>query len=373
MASHAPPMSQMPQETAIPEYYENSAFDTSGLYEPSTLYGGASHGSPDAHGTGQEIVKGTSLFALVKSQLDDVAARRKQGAEVEAQYEAVCREYPLCHLGWLEMSRYEMDQGCMLRCREVILHGLEYLPNNEALLEKRVKVEERLRNVEGVVACAETFLAMSTKRCIKNIMEATLATAKLGCGYQASALFAALLHHRLFTQGGVTLDYVRFVFKTEDYERGLALLKDSLAKLSKHGPIWFFTFSVLEQNHTVLSRLDDISNRPYNRELEVHLTQALLCLPDDLKWKVFYIAAQAQLRSFTHIRLWTRTKKRYLLAYCAHYPRVITVCFHYLRECARLCPNDYKWKVWLLTGRVLALAGRRRSAIRVGVASKRHS
>ena len=186
-------MSQMPQETAIPEYYENSAFDTSGLYETSTLYGGASHGSPDAHGAGQEIVKGTSLFALVKSQLDDVAARRKQGAEVEAEYEAVCREYPLCHLGWLEMSRYEMDQGCMLRCREVILRGLEYLPNNEALLEKRVKVEERLRNVEGVVACAETFLAMSSTRCVKSIVEAAIVVAKLGCGYQASALFAALL------------------------------------------------------------------------------------------------------------------------------------------------------------------------------------
>ena len=314
------------------------------------------------------------VFNHVKQKVDAVVRKKATNMKkARADFEWLSRQYAMCDLVWLEWSRLELEQGNIVLCREVILRGLERLPNDEALLEKRVKVEERLRNVEGVVACAETFLAMSTKRCIKNIMEATLATAKLGCGYQASALFAALLHHRLFTQGGVTLDYVRFVFKTEDYEHGLALLKDSLAKLSKHGPIWFFTFSVLEQNHTVLSRLDDISNRPYNRELEVHLTQALLCLPDDLKWKVFYIAAQAQLRSFTHIRLRTRRWKRYLLAYCAHYPRVVTVCFHYLRECVRLCPNDYKWKVWLLTGRVLALAGRRRSAIRVGVASKRHS
>ncbi|KAK8827616.1 hypothetical protein WA577_007163 [Blastocystis sp. JDR] len=310
------------------------------------------------------------VFNHVKQKVDAVVRKKTTNMKkARADFEWLSRQYAMCDLVWLEWSRLELEQGNIVLCREVILRGLERLPNDEALLEKRVKVEERLRNVEGVVACAETFLAMSTKRCIKNIMEATLATAKLGCGYQASALFAALLHHRLFTQGGVTLDYVRFVFKTEDYEHGLALLKDSLAKLSKHGPIWFFTFSVLEQNHTARWCLGDISNRPYNRELEVHLTQALLCLPDDLKWKVFYIAAQAQLRSFTHIRLWTRTKKRYLLAYCAHYPRVVTVCFHYLRECARLCPNDYKWKVWLLTGRVLALAGRRRSAIRCLVRS----
>ena len=314
------------------------------------------------------------VFNHVKQKVDAVVRKKATNMKkARADFEWLSRQYAMCDLVWLEWSRLELEQGNIVLCREVILRGLERLPNDEALLEKRVKVEERLRNVEGVVACAETFLAMSSTRCVKSIVEAAIVVAKLGCGYQASALFAALLRHNLFTQGGVTLDNVRFVFKTEDYERGLALLKDSLAKLSKHGPIWFFTFSVLEQNHTVLSRLDDISNRPYNRELEVHLTQALLCLPDDLKWKVFYIAAQAQLRSFTHIRLWMRTKKRYLLAYCAHYPRVITVCFHYLRECARLCPDDYKWKVWLLTGRVLALVGRRRSAIRVGVASKRHS
>ena len=348
-------------------YYENEgALEAPSLYKGSALYSSASHNSKDSNST-QEIVKGTPLFSLVKAQLDDIAARRKQGVDVEKEYETICQEYPLCHLCWLEMSRYEMDRGCMVHCREVILRGLEFLPNSEALVEKRIKVEERLRNVDGVVSCAETFLAMSNTRCVKSIVEAAIVVAKLGCGYKASALFSALMRHRLFTQGGVTLDYIRFVFKSEDYERGLALLKDSLTKLSRHGPIWFFTFSVLEQNHTVLWRLGDIPSRPYNRELEAHLKQALLCLPEDLKWKVFYIAAQAQLRSFTHIRLWTRSKKSCLLVYCRHYPRVITLCFHYLRECVRLCPADYKWKVWLLAGRVLALAGRRRSAIQVGV------
>lgn len=46
---------------------------------------------------------------------------------------------------------------------------------------------------------------------------------------------------------------------------------------------------------------------------------------------------------------------------------MIVVCFHYLRDCVLLCSHDYKWKVWLLAGRVLALAGRRKSAIKVEV------
>ena len=314
-----------------------------------------------------EIAKGTPFFSLVRHRLDEILALRNQGADVESQYIALSKEYPTCYLVWLERSRYEMDKGNIRRCRDVVLRGLAVLPGNAALLEKRVKVEERLRNVDGVIECAEAFLDMNSKRCVKNIVEAAVSVAKLGYGYKASDLFTSLIHHNLFTQGGVTLDYIRFVFKTEDYQRGLTLLKDSLSKLTKHGPIWFFTFSVLEQNHTIFWKLGDIASRPYNRDLEAHLNQALLCLADDLKWKVFYIAAQAQLRSFTHIRLRTRLKKRYLLDYCRHYPQVIVVCFHYLRDCVLLCSHDYKWKVWLLAGRVLALAGRRKSAIKVEV------
>ena len=303
----------------------------------------------------------------MRHRLDEILALQNQGADVESQYIALSKEYPTCYLVWLERSRYEMDQGNIRRCRDVVLRGLAVLPSNEALLEKRVKVEERLRNVDGVIECAEAFLDMNSTRCVKSIVEAAIVVAKLGYGYKASDLFTSLIHHSLFTQGGVTLDYIRFVFKTEDYQRGLTLLKDSLSKLTKHGPIWFFTFSVLEQNHTIFWKLGDIASRPYNRDLEAHLNQALLCLADDLKWKVFYIAAQAQLRSFTHIRLRTRLKKRYLLDYCRHYPQVIVVCFHYLRDCVLLCSHDYKWKVWLLAGRVLALAGRRKSAIKVEV------
>ena len=316
----------------------------------------------------QAICKGMPSYNVVKQKID-MAVRRKNvhAKKARAEMERISRQFPNCELVWIEWSRFEIEQGNIEYCRTVILRGLSHLPSNEALLEKRVKVEERLRNVDGVIECAEAFLDMNSKRCVKNIVEAAIVVAKLGYGYKASDLFTSLIHHSLFTQGGVTLDYIRFVFKTEDYQRGLTLLKDSLSKLTKHGPIWFFTFSVLEQNHTIFWKLGDIASRPYNRDLEAHLNQALLCLADDLKWKVFYIAAQAQLRSFTHIRLRTRLKKRYLLDYCRHYPQVIIVCFHYLRDCVQLCSHDYKWKVWLLAGRVLALAGRRKSAIKVEV------
>ena len=315
----------------------------------------------------QVIAKGTPLFNFVKQRVDAaVELKRTNVRSARAALEKLCQEYPQCHIVWMELSRLEMDQGNIARCREVVLRGLEVLPRNESLLEKRVKVEERLRNVEGVIQCVEQFLAMNNSQCVKSIVEAAIVVAKLGCGYKASALFSSLLEHNLFTQGGVTLDYIRFVFKTESYAKGLQMLKDTLAKLTKLGPIWFFTFSVLEQNHTINWNRGDISSRPCNEDLAEHLQQALRCIQNELKWKVYYIAAQAQLRSFTHIRLWTRMKKRYLRPYCKTYPAVIRSCFDSLRCCIQLCLPDYKWKVWLLAGRVQALAGKRRSSIRVG-------
>lgn len=316
----------------------------------------------------QVIVKGTPLFNFVKQRVDAaVALKRTDMPSAKAALEKLCQEYPQCYIVWMELSRLEMDQGNISRCREVVLKGLEMLPRNESLLEKRVKVEERLRNVDGVIQCVEQFLAMNNSQCVKSIVEAAIVVAKLGCGYKASALFDSLIEHNLFTQGGVTLDYIRFVFKTESYDKGLRMLKETLTKLTKLGPIWFFTFSVLEQNHTITWNRGDIRSRPCNEDLKEHLQQALRCILDELKWKVYYIAAQAQLRSFTHIRLWTRTKKRYLRPYCATYPEVIRSCFDSLRCCIQLCLTDYKWKVWLLAGRVQALAGKRHSSIRVAM------
>ncbi len=302
----------------------------------------------------------------MKRELDEILSRKYTHVdEVRLQLEQLSQNYPTCHVVWIEWSRLELEQGNMKECRRVLLQGLHYIPGNETLLEKRVKIEERLRNCDGVLECARQFMATNGTRCMKSIVEAAIVVAKLGYGYRASDLFQNLLQRTMFTQGSVTLDYIRFVFKTEDYQKGLSLLKNTLTKLTKHGPIWFFTFSVLEQDHTVYWKRGDIASRPRNRDLTYHLDQALECLPNELQWKVYYIAAQAQLRSFTHIRLWTRMKKRYLREYCMTYPEVVRLCFDYLKKCVLLCPEDYQWKVWLLAGRVLGLAGRRMSAIKV--------
>ena len=313
------------------------------------------------------LMKRSPHYGLIRQYVNEAVEKRRNGDidEARSQLEYLSREYPTCHIVWIELSRLELEQGNMEECRKILIKGLQYLPGNDTLLEKRVKIEERLRNCEGVLECAKQFLATNSTRCVKSIVEAAIVVAKLGYGYQASELFRNLMQRNLFTQGGVTLDYIRFVFKTEDYQKGLSLLKNTLAKLTKHGPIWFFTFSVLEQDHTVYWKRGDIGSRPRNQDLTYHLEQAQKCLPEDLQWKVFYIAAQAQLRSFTHIRLWTRMKKRYLQEYCASYPEVVRLCFDYLKNCVLLCPQDYQWKVWLLAGRVLALAGRRVSAIKV--------
>lgn len=312
------------------------------------------------------IMKGMPQYGVIKQKVDEAITIKSYNVDIARErLEQLSVEYPTCHLVWMELSRLEMEQGNVRQCREVILKGLTFLPHSEPLLEKRVKVEERLRNEKGVIACAQEFLNMENSRCVKSIVEAAIVVAKLGYGFEASELFKSLCDHHFFTQGGVTLDYIRFVFKTEDYYRGLSLLRKTLQSLTKHGPIWFFTFSVLEQHHTITGARHDISRRRENKDLTDHIHKALRSLESDLHWKVYYIAAQAQLRSFTHIRLWARTRKRYLRDYILYYPGVIRVCFEYLKRCVELCPEDFKWKVWLLAGRVEALAGNTGFALQV--------
>ena len=292
--------------------------------------------------------------------------RRGQIAEALRAYEKLCREYPSNQFVWLDWSRCYFDQGLIGKSRDVLLQGLAQLPENEALLGRLVKAEERLRNVEGVVAGASRFLSLPDVYNERDRIEIALVVAKMGCQYKAAELFERLLRAKPLPQP-IYLDYIRFVFKAEDYQKGLQLLKSALNKQTRQEAFWFFSFSVFEQHHTFACPRGDIRARASNGELEAYLARAARCLAKELVWKMNYVAAQAHLRSFTHIRLWTRAKKRRLRAYCEVYPAVIRVCFDSLRRCVEACAADYKWKVWILAGRVQALAGNRRSAIRVGV------
>ena len=312
------------------------------------------------------IVKGSPEYAKVRAALDEIQ-RISDESSARRAYRALSREYPNCNLTWSEWSRFESDHGCIRAASAVILQGLEKMPGNEALLEKRLKLAERLRDCEGILVCAREFLSLRGGKNARNVVEAGEALAKCNRGYAASVCFHSLSKHDYLTQGSLFLDFIRFVLKSEDYGKAVELLKSSLSKLSKYSPIWFYTLSVLEQHHTIFAPYGDIHSRSTNQTLASFLRQALRHLSEDPKWKVFYIAAQAQLRSFTHIRLWTRTHKRFLPAFCDEYPRVVRQCLHYLHRCVQHCPTDYQWKVWLLAGRVLALAGRRNTAIQVGL------
>lgn len=367
---YSPPLSRYSYDYS-PEYYSDHVSPPSYPYRTSSPTR-SSHNAPSSHlnathATTAESAKCSSKFSQVRQQLDYAISLKKRGRINDALvvFERLCREYPQCNTVWIELSRFYIERGMIRKCREVILCGLEMIPGNEALLGKRIKVEERLRNVNGMIECANKFLTMNSSRCEKDIIEATIAIAKLGCGYEASVLFRRLMSTKSITQP-IYLDYIRFVFKTENYENGLNMLKKALSKQTKHGPLWFFSFSILEQNHTFFCTRCDLRLRANNVELAYYLNRAFVYLPKDLHWKVNYVAAQAQLRSFTHIRLWTRSRKRLLRSYCETYPGVIHTCFDSLRQCVERCPNDYKWKVWLLAGRVQALAGKRQSAIRVG-------
>lgn len=312
------------------------------------------------------IIKGDPHFNMIKLRVEE-AVRMKAVDVMKAEelLERLTHEFPTCHLVWIELSRLELDQGNLCKCREVLLKGLEYLPRDEHLLEKCIRMEERLRNVEGVVDCANALYSIVDNRSVKHIVEAAIVVAKMGHGYKASQLFNLYSDCNFLQHGGVALDYTRFVFKTEDYDRGLEKLQIALNNTLNYGPIWFFTFSVLEQNHTIRWCRKEIRNRCNNKELTRKIEQALKCLESKFHWKIYYIAAQAQLRSFTHIRLWARTWKRYLQEYNQYYPGVIRLCLKYLKLCVRSCEQDFKWKVWLLAGRVEALAGNTKNALQV--------
>ena len=116
----------------------------------------------------EEKSRGFAHYPLIRQLVGEANKQRRSGNVEGARQvlESLVEKYPLCHIVWMEWSRLEMDLGNVTRSREVVLRGLEVLPGNEALLEKRVKIEERLRNYRGVVDCALQFLDTNSSRCV---------------------------------------------------------------------------------------------------------------------------------------------------------------------------------------------------------------
>lgn len=241
----------------------------------------------------------------VKETLESVVQIKKVGRVEDArrQMEQLLKESPTSIPIYVELIRLMMDSGDFQAAREYLKKALVLRGDDEQLLERSLRVEERMGNLSGILQVAETLMASRRYRNVKLVVDACMTMAKLGAVEAARSIFDFLIAHEYCRQGNLVLSYVLFVYRSVSVEKAHDLLGSVTQAYSKHGPLWFFTFAVLE--HRIMVSWDKRSMLPrvQPQELLDAYVDALQSLSIELRWKVFYLATQMLLRTVTQLRL----------------------------------------------------------------------
>ena len=241
----------------------------------------------------------------VKETLESVVQMKKVGRVEDArrQMEQLLKESPTSIPVYVELIRLMMDSGDFQAAREYLKKALVLRGDDEQLLERSLRVEERMGNLSGILQVAETLMASRRYRNVKLVVDACMTMAKLGAVEAARSIFDFLITHEYCRQGNLVLSYVLFVYRSVSVEKAHDLLGSVTQAYSKHGPLWFFTFAALE--HRIMVSWDKRSMLPrvQPQKLLDAYVDALQSLSIELRWKVFYLATQMLLRTVTQLRL----------------------------------------------------------------------
>ena len=133
----------------------------------------------------------------------------------------------------------------------------------------------------------------------------------------------------------------------------------------KHGPLWFFSFQEQEHLLVVLWERFDMEERIRPMLLLKSYTEALLTISYELRWKVFFIAAQMYLHTYVQFLFAVTKRIDQVKPFHSCGRRLLHIAKYYTLCSLRLCPRNLRWKVWLLAARLSVFSTDRATARRV--------
>ncbi len=241
----------------------------------------------------------------LKERLEYAVQLKKQGDIDQARVimEGLWKEAPSSIHVVLELVRLNMDSGTFMEARSLIQQSLIMRGDDDLLLERSLRVEERLGNLSGILHVISSLMRSRKYRNVKTVVDACMTVAKLGDVPHAQQIFQYLIDNDHCKQGNLILNYILFVYRSISLEKAYEQLHAYTESCYKHGPLWFFSFEVFE--HRVMLAWDGKSmyERIQPQELLCAYGDSLKALSIELRWKVFYMATQMYLRTITHLRL----------------------------------------------------------------------
>ena len=211
-------------------------------------------------------------------------------------------EQPLFIPVWIEFYRMEIECGEYLSAHLILKSALAYHPKNELLLQKLIRVDEKLMDVASLMYTVEELVQMDTQKSLRTAMEGVASLARLGYQQFAASVYERVISNPRFSLGNFFLEFMNFEKHCGWYYELLRLSQTALQRYFKYGPLWFYCFTLIEHYYTLMWRRDVVANRVDCRVYDEYMKKAVGCLTNDILWRVFFVQIQFCSRAVLHVR-----------------------------------------------------------------------
>lgn len=261
---------------------------------------------------------------IILLELADMCKRENDFETARTLYRRAIKIRPRKSQVWLEYAKMEEECGLLEHCRSILRRGLTYVPFCEGLMIKAIKTDEKLGNTAGAHAILARLKDQPLEKTWRTILEGALFEARAGRSDVARKVFHYLMRNVPW-YGPIYQEAYRFEERCEEYERAMKIVEHGLRENLKYGPLWFSALRLYE--------------KVAQEKLRPTLQAATELLLKDLKWKVYFEAAQVEDRAG---RL-EEARRAYVRA-------------------AEFCPANLEWKVWFGGSRTELAAGNTEAA-----------
>lgn len=262
----------------------------------------------------------------------------------------------------LNQVHFLLNCGEFVSARILLNSSLQDHFEDYGIVSRALLIEERFNCLEGVLAILFKLQKREDFNCLKVLVEACLIAAKLGDTIHVNNVFEKLVFSHLGKQGNLALNHILFVHRSIDYQQALSLSHMYSHMYPKHGPLWFFSFQEQEHLLVVLWEHHDMEERIRPMLLLKSYAEALLTISHELRWKVFFIAAQMYLHTYVQLLLSVTKNIDRVKPFHSCGRRILHIAKYYTACSLRLCPRNLRWKVWLLAARLSVFSTDRATA-----------
>jgi hypothetical protein len=217
--------------------------------------------------------KGNVCKILV--EITDILKKDNYIEECIDIYEVINKLNPININSWLENIKLNEEIGNFTECIKLIEAGLSYIPHNESLILKGMKLQEQERNISG----ARNYLAMlqniPVEKGWKLMLEGALLELRSGNIDKSRILFKYLMNSQP-KHGPIFYEAFKLEEKSENYERGKKIIEKGLELNPRYGPLWFEYIRLLEKNNKSLDFIRKIIEKSSKQ------------ISKELIWKVYF-------------------------------------------------------------------------------------